>query len=73
MFLRKTSALEIAQLRVAEDEPELLLYQHRLYVHEYATSPPLDELHVMIREDEGPIDDGRVAFRVSLPVGLRHS
>ena len=73
MYLRKTSAFEMVQLRVAKDEPELLLYQHRLYIHEYATSPPLDELHVMIKEDQGPIYDGDVAFRVSLPVSLRHS
>lgn len=69
MSLYKTPAFEMVQLRVAKDEPELLLYQHRLYIHEYATSPPLDELHVMIREDEGPIYDGDVAFRVSLGGG----
>jgi hypothetical protein len=65
MFLDRTPAFEMAQVRVAKDEPAVLLCQHRLYIHEYATSPPLDELHVSIMEDEGPIFHGDVAFCVS--------
>ena len=66
MYLSQTSTFEMVHLRVAKNEPDILLCQHRLYIHEYVTSPPLDELHVMIKEDEGPVVDGDVAFRVSL-------
>jgi len=70
MYLSKTSTFEMVHLRVAKNHPEILLCQHRLYIHEYATSPPLDELHVMIKEDEGPLVDGLVAFRIRNPKGV---
>jgi hypothetical protein len=68
-FLKDTDSFQKVHIRVAGNQPEILLCRHRLYLHEYATCPPLDELHVMIKEDERPIEQCYVAFRVSLSSG----
>jgi hypothetical protein len=66
MFLSETMSFEKVHLCVAENKPEILLCEHRLYLHEYVTSPPLDKLHVVIKEDEGPLHEGDVTFRVGV-------
>lgn len=44
-------------LRIGPGEPEINFSNHRLYQHEYLTSPPLRDLRVQITEDEGPLAD----------------
>lgn len=36
---------------------EIRLFDHRLYMHEFLTHPPLKELRVIFQEDEGPLND----------------
>jgi hypothetical protein len=65
MFLCEQTSFKQVRLRVAKNKRDILLMNHRLYLHEYATSPPLRELRISIMADEGPIENGDVAFRVS--------
>jgi hypothetical protein len=65
LFLSEQKSFEQVRLRVAKRKPEILLVKHRLYLYEYATSPPLRELRIVIKSDEGPIEEGDVAFKVS--------
>ena len=47
---------------------EIHLFNHRLYMHEFLTHPPLKELRVIFKEDEGPLNDSndiKVVFVVS--------
>lgn len=53
------------RIYVEPDQPGILLCRNRLYMHEYITHPPLSELRVCIKEDEGTIWDGDVVFVVS--------
>ena len=66
LFLRQTKTFKDVRLRVAPNQPDILLCKHRLYMHEYLTHPPLRELRVLIKEDQGPLyESGDVAFLVS--------
>jgi hypothetical protein len=66
IFFGKTKTFKDVRLRVARHEPEILLCENRLYMHEYLTHPPLSELRVLVKEERGPIDeDGDVAFIAS--------
>ncbi|KAH9921067.1 hypothetical protein B0H21DRAFT_767146 [Amylocystis lapponica] len=70
LYLCETKSFDQVKLRVARKEPDILLCENRLYMHEYATSPPLKELRVLIKEDEGVLDDGEVVFRIRNPTGV---
>jgi F-box domain len=63
IFLSEEKSFEQVHLRIAR-KSHILLVNHRLYVYEYATSPPLDELRIMIKSD-GSIAHNDVTFRVS--------
>lgn len=69
LFLCDTKSTKDLRLRVVSNRPDsdILLFKNRLYMHEYLTHPPLRDLRVCIKEDEGPLrDPGLVAFVVSL-------
>jgi hypothetical protein len=64
-FLRETKTFMDVRLRVAPSQSKILC-KNRLYMHEYLTHPPLRELRVCIKEDEGPLyENGDVAFLAS--------
>lgn len=63
-FLARSKTFADVKLQVAEKFPEIRLTQHRLYPHEFVTCPPLRELRILIKEDDGPIQHGDVAYRV---------
>lgn len=66
LFPCKTKVWTDVRLHVARGR-EILLCKNRLYMHEFLTDPPLNELRVLITEDEGPLHRrGDVAFKVSL-------
>jgi hypothetical protein len=65
-FFGETKTFEDIRLHVAPHQPDILLCENRLYMHEYLTHPPLSELRVLIKEKRGPFDeDGDVAFIAS--------
>ncbi|KAH9924122.1 hypothetical protein B0H21DRAFT_152448 [Amylocystis lapponica] len=70
LYLRDTNSFDQVTLRVAPEEPDILLCKNRLYMHEYATSPPLKELLILIKEDEGSLREGQVAFRICNTTGV---
>jgi hypothetical protein len=67
-FLCETISLEDIDLRVAPEALEIRLCEHSLYRHEYISSPPLQDLRVMIVEDEGPlaeVEESDLSFQVN--------
>jgi len=64
LFLCDAKTFEDVHLRVAQDQPEILLCRHPLYMHEYLTHPPLQKLRVLMREHQGPFVKSLVWTRV---------
>lgn len=68
IFLDTAKSSKDVSLRVAPDAADIGLFDHRLYRHEYISSPPLQELRVMIVDDDGPlanVDASYLSFLVS--------
>lgn len=67
LILKDTSHYKDLKICVAPNQ-EIHLFNHRLYMHEFLTHPPLKELRVIFKEDEGPLNqqnDTKVVFVVS--------
>jgi len=64
--LREAKLHTDTSLRVAPDQPEIMLFKHRLYTHEFLTNPPLREFRCIFNESEidGPLQGFAVAFCV---------
>jgi len=52
MNLQETMSFQQVHLCVSQGKLDIVLCKQRLYLHEYATSPPVDELCVLIKEDD---------------------
>ncbi|KAH9921074.1 hypothetical protein B0H21DRAFT_895409 [Amylocystis lapponica] len=73
LHLGMTESCSEVKLRVAQSGPDIWLYDNRLYMHEYATSPPLDELRISIvtaDDEEGVLVQGDVAFCIRNAKGV---
>lgn len=65
-FLNETISHTDITVRVAPNEPEIHLFEHRLYENEFLTCPPLQDVRVRIAEAEGPLGEfADIAFLVS--------
>lgn len=70
--LREAKLHTDTRLQVAPDQPEIILFEHRLYTHEFLTHPPLREFRCRLIDNnsDGPLQDLDVAFCIYNPTGV---
>lgn len=70
--LREAKLHTDIRLQVAPNQPEIILFEHRLYTHEFLTNPPLREFRCRFidNDSDGPLRDFDIAFSIYNPTGV---